>query len=40
MASGEICVFIDDDACFDGNKALENVEAYFNADDQLGCLAF
>jgi glycosyltransferase involved in cell wall biosynthesis len=40
MASGEICFFIDDDACFDGNKARENVETYFNADDQLGCLAF
>jgi len=39
-ASGKVCVFIDDDACFDDNKALENVEAYFKTDDQLGCLAF
>jgi GT2 family glycosyltransferase len=40
MASGEICVFIDDDACFADINALENIEAYFNADKQLGCLAF
>jgi GT2 family glycosyltransferase len=40
MASGEICVFIDDDAIFADEKALETVDVYFNADDQLGCLAF
>ena len=40
MATGEICVFIDDDAIFADDKALGKIDAYFETDDRLGCLAF
>lgn len=40
MATGEICVFMDDDAVFDNDDALEKTAAYFDADNRLGCLAF
>jgi len=40
MASGEICVFIDDDARFNDHNALEKIDAYFDADQELGGLAF
>jgi GT2 family glycosyltransferase len=40
MATGEICVFIDDDAVFDDDDALAKTAAYFDADERLGCLAF
>jgi GT2 family glycosyltransferase len=39
-ATGEICFFLDDDAVFADNNALEKAMAYFDADHQLGCLAF
>jgi len=39
-ATGEICVFIDDDAIFADDKALGKIDDYFEADYRLGCLAF
>jgi len=40
MARGEFCVFIDDDAVFAENNALDQVVSYFRSDSGLGCLAF
>ena len=40
MAQGEFCVFIDDDAVFAENNALDQVISYFRSDNCLGCLAF
>jgi hypothetical protein len=39
-ATGAICVFLDDDAVFAEDNALEKAVAYFDADHRLGCLAF
>ncbi len=40
MARGEFCVFIDDDAVFAENNALDQVVSYFRQDNGLGCIAF
>ncbi len=40
MARGEFCVFIDDDAVFAENNALNQVVSYFRSDLSLGCIAF
>ena len=40
IASGEICIFIDDDACFENNNAIEQAISYFSHNSRLGCLAF
>lgn len=40
MARGEFCVFIDDDAVFSENNALDQVVSCFRSDNRLGCLAF
>jgi len=40
MSSGEYCVFVDDDAVFASDDALNRVVSYFRADNGLGCIAF
>ena len=40
MAEGEFCVFIDDDAIFADDNALNKAISYFQSDSQLGCIAF
>ena len=40
VACGEFCVFIDDDAVFAENNALDQVVSCFRSDNNLGCLAF
>jgi GT2 family glycosyltransferase len=40
MSEGEFCVFIDDDAFFADDDALDRVFSYFHANNDLGCMAF
>jgi GT2 family glycosyltransferase len=40
MATGEFCVFLDDDAIFADVDALKRLVSYFRSDSHLGCLAF
>lgn len=39
-AEGEICVFIDDDACFADRQATRRIVPYFQEDPGLACLGF
>jgi GT2 family glycosyltransferase len=39
-SEGEFCVFIDDDAIFADNNAINRVVMYFQSDFTLGCIAF
>ena len=40
MSKGEFCVFLDDDAVFADDDALNRVVSYFRSDKLLGCIAF
>lgn len=40
MASGEFCIFVDDDAVFEDDDALNRMISYFRSDNRLGCIAF
>jgi len=40
MSTGEFCVFVDDDAVFLDDDALDRVVSYFRSDNRLGCIAF
>ena len=40
MSEGEFCVFVDDDAAFVDDDALNRVVSYFRSDNLLGCIAF
>lgn len=40
MATGEFCVFLDDDAVFPDDDALDRVASYFRSDIRLACIAF
>ena len=39
-SKGEFCVFLDDDAVFAYDDALNRVVSYFRSDNRLGCIAF
>ena len=40
MSTGEFCVFVDDDAVFLDDDALNRVVSYFRSDNRLACIAF